>query len=164
MTEELLDPYTFGQEQSCFGCGPHNPRGWRLRFFRDRDTVFTKLTPSQGEDGPPGIFHGGLQSTLADEVGGWTLVGLRGKMGLTTSLRIRYLRPVRLNKEVTATGRIKSECGQSISVGVKLSQDNKTCALSTMSFRLLSAAHASVVLDTEIPAAWSHLLTNEGNS
>ena len=32
-----LDPYTFGAEQQCFGCGPHNPVGMRLHFERDGD-------------------------------------------------------------------------------------------------------------------------------
>ena len=32
-----LDPFTFGAEQRCFGCGPHNERGMRLRFRRAGD-------------------------------------------------------------------------------------------------------------------------------
>ena len=34
-----LDPFTFGAEQRCFGCGPHNERGMRLRFRREGDEV-----------------------------------------------------------------------------------------------------------------------------
>ena len=65
---EPLDPHLFGEEQQCFGCGPHNARGMQLRFFRDGDAVVTTLQPRAGWEGPPGIVHGGILSTLADEV------------------------------------------------------------------------------------------------
>ena len=79
-----LDPYTFGETQTCFGCGPHNPHGLRLKFEREGDCVRTRFTLGAGYDGPPGILHGGLQAMIADEIAGWTLVGFKGRIGLTT--------------------------------------------------------------------------------
>ncbi|MCB9684373.1 MAG: hypothetical protein H6735_04945 [Alphaproteobacteria bacterium] len=79
-----IDPLIFGEEQMCFGCGPHNHHGLQLRFFREGDHVVTTLDHQHAHwQGPPNILHGGLQATLADEVGAWTLVGLLGRFGLT---------------------------------------------------------------------------------
>src|SRR5882672_8909476 len=86
---EMLDRYTFGKEQRCFGCGPHHEHGLRLEFFRDGDEVETRFTPHADYQGPPGIFHGGLQATLADELGAWTIIGLRGQMGFTSAIDVR---------------------------------------------------------------------------
>ena len=63
-----LDPYTFGPDQTCFGCGPHNDHGMRLEFRVEGDEVVTEMTPGKGWDGPPNVFHGGLQATVADEM------------------------------------------------------------------------------------------------
>jgi len=85
-----LDPHLFGDGQPCFGCAPDHPTGFRLRFARedaDEGSVTTSFTPSSAHQGPPGLMHGGLVMTLADELGAWTLVGLLGKFGF----RIRPL-------------------------------------------------------------------------
>ena len=90
-----LDPHTFGEEQQCFGCGPHNHHGMQLRFFREGDEVVTTFEAREGWEGAPGIVHGGLQATLADEIGAWTLIGLKGRFGFTSSLQLRYLQTMK---------------------------------------------------------------------
>ena len=124
-----LDPYVFGREQRCFGCGPHNDVGLRLRFVREGDEVVTSWTPRPGYEGPPSVMHGGLQATLADEVAGWALVGLLGRMGFTTSLDVRFVRPVRIDREVQARAKVASRSGSIVTLHVTLRQDGKTTVL-----------------------------------
>ncbi|MBM4357286.1 MAG: hypothetical protein FJ096_04175 [Deltaproteobacteria bacterium] len=73
-----LDPHTFGREQPCFGCAPDHPTGFHLEFEREGDAVRTRFVPSPHHQGPPGILHGGLVTTLADELAAWTIVALKG--------------------------------------------------------------------------------------
>ncbi|HJL17655.1 MAG TPA: PaaI family thioesterase [Sandaracinaceae bacterium LLY-WYZ-13_1] len=152
-----LDPYTFGAEQRCFGCGPHNERGMRLRFRREGDEVVTELTPPEGWEGPPNVFHGGLQATVADELAGWTLVGLLGRMGFTTSLRVRYVRPLKVGVPVVARGTLASRTGQIATVNVRLEQEGKLGCSATVSYMLPDEAKAASYLGGELPEGWRHL-------
>lgn len=152
-----LDPLTFGTEQLCFGCGPNNPRGMRLRFAREGDSVMTTYTPTSGLDGPPGIFHGGLQATLCDEVAGWALVGLLGKMGFTTSMNVRYMRPMRLDIPIEARARIASRQGAIVTLKVTLSQADKVGAMARVSFSLPTLEAAEKTLEQPLDPAWRHL-------
>lgn len=154
-----LDPHTFGTEQRCFGCGPNNPVGMRLRFVRDGDAVVTRFTPPEGWEGPPGVFHGGLQSTLADEVAGWALVGLLGRMGFTTSLNIRFLRPVRIGLEVEARASIGAHNGNIVALDVTLRQSGRTTAMGTVTFMLPDVDKAGTYLGSPLPKEWEHLFT-----
>lgn len=123
--EHELDPHTFGPDRTCFGCGPRNDRGMRLRFRRRGDEVVTELTAPRGWDGPPGILHGGLQATLADEVAGWTLVGLLGRMGFTTAMSVRYVGPMELGVPIVARRTMASRRGPIATVNVRLEQRGK---------------------------------------
>lgn len=156
-----LDPLTFGPEQRCFGCGPHNTRGWRLRFEREGDVVSTRYLPTAGEEGPPGVFHGGLQATLVDELAGWTIVGLLGRMGFTTSMRVRYMRPVRIGEEIVARGRILSHEGRAVTVRATLEQRGKAACQATISYRLATAESAARTLGEPLPAQWQQFLVDD---
>ncbi len=149
-----LDPYAFGAEQSCFGCGPHNPVGLRLRFERDGDVVRTRFTLGRGYDGPPGVLHGGLQALVADELAGWTLVGLRGRIGLTTSMNLRYFRPMRLDVETVAEGRIVSEAPGMATVKIAIKQAGATGCTARISFALPDGDRLEESLGRPLPRGW----------
>lgn len=154
MAAEALDPFLFGPEQRCFGCGPHNEHGLRMRFFREGDEVWSELAPRDGHEGPPGILHGGLQTTLLDEVAVWTLIGLRQKMGLTFSLQARLLRPVRMDQPVIARGRIEAEAERTATVRASLEQEGRRVAAAKVVLALLDEAGAERALGRPLPEAW----------
>jgi uncharacterized protein (TIGR00369 family) len=156
-----LDPYVFGSEQRCFGCGPHNERGMRLRFRREGDEVVTELLAESGWDGPPGVLHGGLQATLADEVAGWALVGLLGRMGFTTSLSVRYVRPVRLGETIVARARLASRTGPIATVNVRLEQGGKLGCSARVSYMLPDEPKAAQYLGGPLPDDWRHLFVEK---
>ena len=149
-----LDRYTFGPDQTCFGCGPHNPVGLKLRFERDGDCVRTRFTLGKGYDGPPGILHGGLQAMILDELAGWTLVGLRGKIGLTSSLNLRYFRSMRLEDELVAEGRILDEQPNLITVKTVLSQGGQVGCTGRVHYMMPDCAKMREVLQGPLPEGW----------
>ena len=158
-----LDPLTFGSEQQCFGCGPNNPHGLKLRFFREGESVMTTFTPTRGLDGPPGIFHGGLQATLCDEVAGWGLVGLMGRMGFTTSMNVRYMRPVRLNIPVEARAKIASQSGDIVTLKVTLSQEGKVGCMARVCYALPSVEAAEKTMQRKMDPSWIPLFGGQGD-
>ncbi|PIE17808.1 MAG: hypothetical protein CSA66_05360 [Proteobacteria bacterium] len=150
-----LDEYTFGKKQTCFGCGPHNPVGLRLRFDKHGgDKVVTRFVLGEGYDGPPGILHGGLQALVADELAGWTLVGLRGRIGLTTSLNVRYIRSLRLGQQVVGEGTISAEQAQSATVRVVLKQNGQIGCVARVCFILADGDKMEEILERGLPPGW----------
>lgn len=157
---EPLDPYSFGAEQACFGCGPHNALGLKLRFEKSADEVWTTFVPPPGYEGPPGILHGGLQATLIDEVAAWTVVGLKARMGFTFSLNVRLSRPVRLGEPVVARGRIIAETERSVTVKASLEQGGRKCVTGQVVMSLLDQATAERALGQPLPHAWLRFCTD----
>lgn len=154
---EHLDHELFGPGSPCFGCAPHHPTGFRLRFARegegDAARVVTRMTPGEAYQGPPGIMHGGLVGTLADELAAWTVIGLRARMGFTASYEGRLLKPVRIGREVVGTGRIARETPRVLDLEVVLEQGELTCFRGTFTFVLLDKAGAERLLGA-LPPEW----------
>jgi acyl-coenzyme A thioesterase PaaI-like protein len=149
-----LDPYTFGSTQACFGCGPHNERGLRLRFKREGDTVTTRFVLGAGYDGPPDLLHGGLQALICDELAGWVLVGLRQRIGVTVSMQVRYIRGIRLGEECLAVGDITGETDGLTTVRCKLTQAGKLCSSAKISYMMVDSARMEELLPKGVPQGW----------
>jgi acyl-coenzyme A thioesterase PaaI-like protein len=151
---EKIDPYTFGAEQRCFGCGPHHEAGLRMSFETDGDEVVTRFVPGAQYEGPPGIFHGGLQATLADELAAWTMIGLRRRMGFTSAIDVRLLRPARIGVELVGRGKILSEKDTLMVVGTIFQQGGKTTLRGRVTYALPTSEEAERIIGSALPEAW----------
>lgn len=153
---ELLDGSLFSPDQPCFGCGPANPHGLKLRFFRDGDAAVTRFTPGPLHQGPPGIMHGGLVTTVADELAGWTLILLRDKFGFTAEINAKLKRPIRIGAEVEGRGRIARDGRRIVRLACELSQGGTVAFTSELAFVLLDRGGAEQLLQQPLPDAWRH--------
>jgi acyl-coenzyme A thioesterase PaaI-like protein len=154
MSDHPLDGHLFGPGQPCFGCAPDHPLGFRLAFERDGDEIVTRFTPDDRYQGPPGIMHGGLVGTLADEVGAWSLIGLLGKFGFTASFEAKFLGPVRIGVPLEARGRIVKDHRRLVDVEVTVRQDDLPRYRSGLRFAVLDRGGAERMLGREIPEEW----------
>ncbi len=152
--ETPLDPDMFGTEQPCFGCSQGHPTGFRLRFSKRGDEVVTRFVPGDGHQGPPGVMHGGLVTTLADEIAAWTVVAMKGRFGFTVALEARLSRAVRTNVEVEGRGRIAGETSRFTKIAVELHQAGAVCFKGTFTFAILDEAGAEKVIGGPLPDAW----------
>ena len=109
LNEELL------RGNTCFGCGPDNPDGLRIRIFRDPDNASRLVgtyRPRATQTGFPQIVHGGLQFTALDCMAAWTVLILRqpgGMMPLTKSATTRFLAPACLGTELALSAEVIRE-------------------------------------------------------
>lgn len=88
-------------DSMCFACGEQNPIGLKLKFEQVDDvTVRTTFVPQDFHQSWPGIMHGGLTATIADEVMG-RCVNALGYAGVTARMELRYKRAVPLGEPVT---------------------------------------------------------------
>lgn len=154
MSDEILDGSLFGADQPCFGCAPDHPIGFHLKFVREGEDIVTRFTPSDRYQGPPGIMHGGLVATLADELGAWALIGLLGKFGFTAQMSCKLHRPARIGVEIEGRARIKKPGTRVVDVEVTLAQEGATTYTGELRFVLLDEKGAERMLGAELPEAW----------
>ena len=156
MLPQQLDGSLFMPGNPCFGCSPDHPYGFHLKLEQDEDgdEVRTRFTPSDKYQGPPGVMHGGLVMTLADEIGAWTLVAKLQKFGFTTSFEGKFRAPVRIGKETLGMGRIVKETSRVVRVQVRLEQGGVECFEGVLAFVLLDKTGAAKLLNGELPEAW----------
>ena len=62
----------FAPTNKCFGCGPANSKGLRLRSFEEGDALVCEWTPEPHHEAFPGILNGGIVGTLLDCHSNWT--------------------------------------------------------------------------------------------
>ena len=97
----------------CFGCGPANEDGLRIRSFRSESGLEMEFSPKAEHQAFPGMINGGIIGTLLDWHGNWTAaMALMDRLGeteppctVTASYSIKLRRPTPYG----ATLRISSE-------------------------------------------------------
>lgn len=138
MKKELPNTYP-GQE--CFFCGEKNPIGLKLHFFYEEATgeVTTEFLPSRVFAGLGNILHGGIQAGLFDEIMGWTTHSLTRKPGVTTDLRLQFIKPVYLETPLKVCCRIVSREDNRVNLAAEIRQPAGTVNTSaTGTYFLLS--------------------------
>ncbi|MBL7032391.1 MAG: PaaI family thioesterase [Nitrospira sp.] len=89
----------------CFVCGPKNPIGLKLDFSLDGKTLKTEFIPKKEHQGYMDIVHGGIISTLLDEI----MVKLAIELGMpsvTAQMDIRLRKSARVGKRLTFSAEI----------------------------------------------------------
>jgi len=97
---------TLPHSRSCFVCGESNPIGFQLRLETDDRTVQTHFVLRPEHVGFKQIVHGGLVSTLLDEVMAWACAVQAKRFAFCAELTVRFLRPVRPNEQLLAIGEL----------------------------------------------------------
>ncbi len=154
MVTEPLDGRLFGEGQPCFGCSPDHPHGLRLSFERFGEGVEARFIPTELQQGPVGLMHGGLITTVADETAAWAVIAATGKFGFTTSFDCRLVKGVRVGVELLARASVTSASSRIVKTRVVLSQDEAECFTGNFTFALLDKAAAEKVMGRAMPAAW----------
>lgn len=151
---EPLDGSLFGPGQPCFGCSPDHPEGLRLRFEAIEGGVRTRFTPGTSRQGPVGIMHGGLVTTLADEVAAWAIIAETGKFGFTTDMQCRFHQPVKVGAELVGEARLVRRSRRLMTVEVEITQGEAKCFSGTLRFAIMDKAGAERLMGIELPKAW----------
>lgn len=92
----------------CFACGKDNPFGLHMEFVDEGDDYVCRWHPQPHHQGWVKILHGGLVSTLLDEVMTWRLVSL-GHNVVTAEITVRLKAPTPLDQELTVRGRVVAQ-------------------------------------------------------
>ena len=102
-------PIPILEGHDCFACGTNNPIGLKLDFYRQDNSICSDVILSRNHVGWQNMAHGGIISTLLDEVMSWTVIYFKKAFSVTRQIQVRYLRPVPVEVPVTVKGTIISD-------------------------------------------------------
>lgn len=90
----------------CYVCGQAHPRGLRIRFFVGKfGQVHARFRPDHTQTGYKDTVHGGVISTLLDELLGWPIALQTGRLAVTGELTVRFLKPMSAGRSYLTTAR-----------------------------------------------------------
>ncbi len=141
MSEPSLQERYF-PEMTCFGCGPANERGLRLKSYVSGDAVVAEFLPWPEHDNGLGYLNGGIIATLLDchsaavvthaaYERGWPALPGADLPYVTGGLDVRYLRPAPLREAVGLVAEVISAEEPEIVAHVRLEWDGKPRAEAT---------------------------------
>ena len=108
------------EDHWCFGCGRENPIGLKLTFFEDQSgRVYADWTPERVHQGYEGIVHGGLITTVLDEVMGWANY-VRQLWAVTGTIEVRFRKPVEVGVPVRVTAWVETISGRKVDVRAEM--------------------------------------------
>ena len=91
---KICNPWLGSEGYKCFGCSPDNPIGVHMEFFEDGEDVVCFWHPQEHFQGWINTLHGGIQSTLIDEIASWVVFRKLQTTGVTTKLEVSFHKPV----------------------------------------------------------------------
>jgi acyl-coenzyme A thioesterase PaaI-like protein len=72
MSESQSLQERYAPASTCFGCGPANAKGLRIRSVVDGDTVVAEWQAETHHEAFPGVLNGGIVGALLDCHSNWT--------------------------------------------------------------------------------------------
>ena len=97
------------QGHFCFACGTANPIGLKLTFYNMNDAVCADIILGKNHEGWQNMAHGGIISTLLDEVMAWTIMYFKRIFFVTRKMEVKYVRPVLIGVPLIVKGRMMKD-------------------------------------------------------
>jgi acyl-coenzyme A thioesterase PaaI-like protein len=139
----------FAPQNACFGCGPANEQGLRVKSYVRGDRVVAEFTPEPHHQAFPGILNGGIIGALLDCHSNWTaahaLMLSRGEerppCTVTADFHVKLRAPTPLAGPVQLSARAVRVEGDRCSVDAELSAHGKITATCHGTFVAVKEGH-----------------------
>jgi uncharacterized protein (TIGR00369 family) len=114
----------------CFVCGQANACGLQLVFYYDEagQKAWTEFAPAEKFEGYQGILHGGIISSVLDEVMIKAIL-YQGEVVVTSRLTVEFKSPAGIGEKLRAEGWVTGERGKIfLTEGKLLGEDGRLVA------------------------------------
>jgi acyl-coenzyme A thioesterase PaaI-like protein len=126
----------YAPRNHCFGCGPANPEGLRVRSFEDGEGLSAQWTPEPQHEAFDGAVSGGILGTLLDCHSNWTAAVHLMKAGgqerppctVTAEFHVRLLRVTPSDRPLTLRARVVESGPDRATVEATVESAGKTTA------------------------------------
>ena len=139
----------YAPANACWGCGPANPEGLRIRSFPRGQEVVAEWKPAPRYEAFPGVLNGGIIGTLLDchcnWAAAWHLMNKAGEnrppCTVTADYAIKLLRPTPTAAPVFLSARIAESTPDRATVDGTLTAGGKVCATCRGTFVAVKEGH-----------------------
>ncbi len=139
----------YAPENACFGCGPANEKGLRIRSFAEGDEYVAEWRAEPHHEAFPGMLNGGIIGALLDCHSNWAAAEhLRVRDGqerppctVTADYAVKLLRPTPTDGPIRLTARVVENGADRAVVEAELSAGGKTCATCRGTFVAVRPGH-----------------------
>jgi acyl-coenzyme A thioesterase PaaI-like protein len=141
---------TYAPDNQCFGCGPKNDRGLRIRSFAESDdATVCHWRPEPHHLAFPGVLNGGICGALLDCHSNWTAAWhLMRKSGatvppctVTAEFDVKLKRPTPLDTELTLEAHVVESEGDRAVIEATLEANGKVTATCRGTFVAVKEGH-----------------------
>ena len=140
---------TYAEKSICYGCGPANSKGLRIRSFAEGDAIVARFRPEPHQEAFPGVLNGGIIGTLLDCHCNWAAAyHLLKKTGaaelpstVTADYHIHMKRPTPSKDEITLEARVVESTDDRAVVEGTLTAGGKVTATCRGTFVAVKPGH-----------------------
>ena len=135
---------------TCFGCGPANAQGLRIRSFEEGADLVAEWQPEPHHEAFPGVLNGGIIGALLDCHCNWTAAihlmraagpGAALPSTVTAEYAIALKRPTPTSSPVSLRARVVESSGNKAVVEGTLTAGGKVCATCRGTFVAVGPDH-----------------------
>lgn len=142
--QERYAPHT-----ECFGCGPSNPQGLRIRSRVEGDELVADWTPQAHHEAFPGVLNGGIVGALLDchsnWAAAWALMQARGEpkppCTVTAEFTVKMKAPTPTGRPLRLRARAVAVAGSKATVEATLEADGQVTATCSGVFVAVKPGH-----------------------
>lgn len=126
----------YAPASTCFGCGPANAKGLRIRSFAEGEGVVAEWRPETHHEAFPGVLNGGIVGALLDCHSNWTAAHhLMRKSGadhvppcVTAEYAVKMRRPTPSDRALRLAARVIDSTDERATVEATLAADGVVTA------------------------------------
>ena len=149
MTDSKSLQETYAPHNACFGCGPANAKGLRIRSMVKGDEVVARWHADKHHEAFPGMLNGGIIGSLLDCHSNWTAAWhLMKRAGqdhppctVTADYSIKLLRPTPTDGPIDLVARVAEATDTRAVIEAELSAGGKVCATCRGTFVAVTEGH-----------------------
>lgn len=140
---------TYAPTNQCFGCGPANEKGLRIKSFQEGDELVCDWTPEPHHLAFPGVVNGGIVGALLDCHSNWTaalhLMKRRGDdtfpPTVTSDFHVTLKRPTPLDATLHLRARVAESTEDRAVIEATLEANGKVTATCRGTFVAVKEGH-----------------------
>ena len=139
----------FAPQNACFGCGPANKKGLKIRSFDEQGEFVARWRPEPHHEAFPGVLNGGIIGSLLDCHANWCAAIHLMKQGgmdtppctVTANYSIKLLKPTPTDREIVLRANVTESSEHRAVVEATLEVGGEVCDTCRGTFVAVQPGH-----------------------